>query len=114
MLYLCTQEAKEQLQFKVVETFHNELYFNTARVEAKCQHIQHGPKSDGGLHIGVPSDGTGSGRLWRVCGAGGFGLYKHWDTLNAAACKPTLVKVFHCYSTVVPHLILTGAVKYVI
>ena len=110
---LCAQEARQKLQFKVVVTFHNELYFNTARVEAKCQQLQHLPKTCGGLHIGVPGDGSGSGRLWRVCGAGGFGLYKKFDVQNAATGTPTLVKLFHCYSALVPELIRAGKVKYV-
>ena len=112
---LCAQEARQECndQFKVVVTFQNELYFNTARVEEKCQRLQHLPKSCGGLHIAVPGDGTGNGRLWWVAGAGGFGLYKKCDLKNAAAGTPTLVKPFHCYSTLVPELIRTGKVKYV-
>ena len=102
----CAQEARQRLQFKVVVTFQSELYFNTARVEAYCQRMHH-------HSIGVPGDGTGSGRLWRVAGAGGFSKYKDWDAINSATGTPTLVKLFHCYSALVPELIRTGVVKYV-
>ena len=82
-------------------------------MEARCQRIQHGPKSYGGLNIGVPGGGSGSGRLWRVAGAGGFEKYRHWDELNSAADTPTPVKLFHCYSTLVPEFIRTGGIRYV-
>ena len=62
------KEARTTLQFKTEIVFKDMMYFNSARVEAAVQtHYKEGQE----LALGQ--------RLWRVSGAGGFGLYKKWD-----------------------------------
>ena len=58
---------------------------------------------------GVPSAVKG-GCLWRVCGAGGFGLYKKWDVKLKEV--PKVVRGFVAFSKVVPRLIADGLVIY--
>jgi len=81
----------------------SELYFNSARVEAGLQMRYKEERK-----VGVPCADKG-GYLWRVSGAGGFGLYKKWDAKNA---EPKVVRLFCCYSDLVPSLIANGTLKY--
>jgi len=94
-------EARDRLEFKTEIVFEDLTYFNAARVEAKVQnHFQ----KDQHLALGR--------RLWRVSGAGGFGLYKKWDA-NKENYGKKVIKVFVVYSAKAKEFIASGAVKVV-
>ena len=96
------KEAREKLQFKTEIVFKDMMYFDSARVEAAVQtHYKEGQE----LALGQ--------RLWRVSGAGGFGLYKKWDA-NKENFGKKVVKVFVAYSKKVKELITSGEVKVVV
>ena len=76
-------------------------YFHASQVEAGIQkHFTHQEK------IGYPRMHKG-GQLWKVCGAGGTGMYKKWD---ADIKDPKTVKVFVTYSDAVPRLLASGSI----
>ena len=59
--------------------------------------------------VGVPSAIKGR-CLWRVCGAGGFGLYRKWDAKLKKV--PKVIRGFVAYSEVVPKMIADGSIIY--
>ena len=94
------KEARDQLEFKTEIVFEDLMYYNAARVEASVQTYF---KEEQNCELGQ--------RLWRVSGAGGFGLYRKWDTGENYGTK--VIKVFVVYSEKAKELIASGAVKVV-
>ena len=96
------KEARDVLKFEVKELWADTLYFNSCRVEAEIQKYYTHERM-----IGLPSAFNG-GQLWRVCGAGGVGAYKKWDT----EVPEKVVRVFIAYSDHVKPFIASGRVIY--
>ena len=95
------KEAREWLGFEVIEVYRDWFYFNSARVEAE---LQRSFKEWGGMELGE--------HLWRVSGAGGFGLYKKWDA-DKTKFGTRVVKVFIAYCKNLPAMIASGEVQVV-
>ena len=93
-------DARHKLEFKTEILFRDFLYFNAARVEAGLQRE----------YKEVQKRKLGTQRLWRVSGAGGFGLYKKWDADETKHGKK-VIKVFRTWSTKVPGMIASGEIK---
>ena len=86
-------EARDKLEFKVVELSRSTLYNNSARVEASLQaHFHHQ------WPLGK--------RLWRTVGAGANGFIKNLDELYTEK----VTKVFVTYSLKLKELIADGSV----
>ena len=93
-------DARHKLEFKTQILFSDFLYFNAARVEAGLQReYKEGQKRE-----------LGTQRLWRVSGAGGFGLYKKWDADETQHVNK-VINVFRAWSTKVPGVIASGEIK---